>query len=90
MVVADEEDAPLTKVYAILNTEEGLDDFLNWTNEQDKHVLSRYGSWQSDYKRMLEDFSADIANILRAYSLLRPCQLVHYNTDEGRGKQSSR
>ena len=65
VVIADEEDVHLTKVYAILNTEEGLDGFLNWKNEQDKSMINRYGSLQSDYKRVLEEFSADIANTLR-------------------------
>ena len=64
-VLADTEDALPTKVYAILNTADGIDDYLNWKNARDKNVLSRYGSLQADYAKMLEDFSADIANTLR-------------------------
>ena len=71
-VLADREDAPLTKVYAILNTAEGIDDYLNWKNAQDKNVLSRYGALQSNYPSMLEDFSADIANTLRGIFLVPP------------------
>ena len=74
VVLTDEEDAHLTKIYAILNTEEGLDDFLNWKNEQDKSMINRYGSLQSDYKGMLEDFSDDIANTLRGIFFSPPLQ----------------
>ena len=70
-VLAKEEDLHLTKVYAILNSE-GHDGFLNWKNEQDEAVLSRYGSLQGNYKRMLEEFSADMANTLRSIFTVPP------------------
>jgi len=71
-VLADTEDALPTKVYAILNTADGIDDYLNWKNARDKNVLSRYGSLQADYASMLEDFSADIANTLRGIFIVPP------------------
>ena len=70
-VLAKEADLHLTKVYAILNSE-GHDGFLNWKNEQDEAVLSRYGSLQGNYKRMLEEFSADMANTLRGIFTVPP------------------
>lgn len=71
-ILAEAETVPLTKVYAILNTEEGLDDYLNWKNAQGQHVLSRYGSLQANYKRALEEFSADVANTLRGVFVAPP------------------
>ena len=71
-VLAEEENAPLTKVYAILNSKDHLADYLNWQNAHDKHVLSRYSSLQANYKRVLEEFSADIANTLRGIFVIPP------------------
>ena len=72
IVLADKEAAHLTKVYAILGTEDGLDGYLNWTNAQAKHVLSRYASYQADYKIVLGQFAADIANTLRGIFSVPP------------------
>ncbi len=73
VILAEEANAaPLTRVYAILHTEDGLDDYLNWKNAEGKHTLSRYGSLLTNYKSMLEDFSADIANVLRGVFFVPP------------------
>ena len=71
-ILAEEEHAPLTKVYAILNTTDDLTGYLDWQNEQDKNVLNRYGSLQANYKKVLEEFSADIANTLRGIFAIPP------------------
>ena len=71
-ILAEEEHAPLTKAYAILNTGGNLDGYLNWQNTQGKYVISRYGSLQANYKKVLEEFSADIANTLRGIFVIPP------------------
>ena len=90
VILAEGEHAPLTKVYAILNTANDLSGYLNWQNEQDKNVLSRYSSLQANYKKVLEEFSADIANTLRGIFVIPPLPLASLKTQiEAAGGQAA-
>ena len=71
MIVA-EEHAHRTKVYALINTADNKEGFINWKNDKDKHVLSRYASLASNNNKALAEFSADIAHALRGMFAIPP------------------